>query len=63
MRSQTKEHTEISAVDGLDLGEVQLATGRPRNEVLTDDRMLGAEVGPFCQVNESYESKNSQESF
>ena len=29
MRSQTKEHTETSAADGLNGGEVQLATGRP----------------------------------
>jgi hypothetical protein len=29
MRSQTKEHTETSAADGLNGGEVQLVTGRP----------------------------------
>jgi hypothetical protein len=34
MRSQTKEHTEISAADVLNGGEVQLATADLRNEVL-----------------------------
>jgi hypothetical protein len=33
------------------------------NEVLTDNRMLGAEAGPFCKASESYEIKNAQESF
>jgi hypothetical protein len=33
------------------------------NEVLPNDRMLGAEAGPFYKAGESYEIKNSQESF
>ena len=63
MRSQTKEHTETSAADGLNGGEVQLATADLLNEVLTNDRRLDAEAGPFCKAGESYEIKNSQESF
>ena len=63
MRSQTKEHNETSAADGLNGGEVQLVTGRPSNEVLPNDRMLGAEAGPFYKARGSYEIKNSQESF
>jgi hypothetical protein len=34
-----------------------------RNEVLPNDRMLGAEAGPFYKAGESYEIKNSQEGF
>jgi hypothetical protein len=33
------------------------------NQVLPNDRMLGAEAGPFCKASESYEIKNAQESF
>ena len=34
-----------------------------RNEVLPNDRMLGAEAQPFCKAGESFEIKNPQESF
>jgi hypothetical protein len=58
-----KEHVEIFAADGINAGEVQLATAALLNEVLTNDRRLDAEAGPFCKAGESYEIKNSQESF
>ena len=57
MRSQTKEHVEIFVADGINAGEVQLATADLLNEVLTNDRRLDAEAGPFCKAGESYEIK------
>ena len=53
MRSQTKEHAEISAADGLSGGAVQLATGIFRSDALPNDRILSVEAGPFCKASES----------
>ena len=63
MRSQTKEHTGISVADGLTPEKCNWRQADLHNEVLPNDRMLGAEAGPFYKADESYEIKNPQESF
>ena len=58
-----QRNIDLRAADVLNGREVQLVTGRPHNEVMPNDRMLGVEAGPFYKASESYEIKNSQESF
>ena len=61
MESKTKEH-DLRAADVLNGGEIG-----DRQAFITKccqmTECLGAEAGPFYKAGESYEIKNSQESF
>jgi hypothetical protein len=64
MRSQRKEHSEnLRGPMDLTAEKCNWRQAELHNEVLPNDRMLGAEAGPFCKASESYEIKNSQQSF